>query len=96
VVEVSGGDVATLAASKRDFDRAKAKVAHPVLWDKGNANHKLYGVTEWPYAVLVGPDGRVFWQGDPARLRHRADDRDDIRHRLDEQLGRVARPAVDR
>lgn len=96
MVEVSGGDVATLAASRRDLEKGKAKVAHPVLWDRGNANHKLYGVTEWPYAVVVGPDGVVCWQGDPARLRHRADDRAEFRRRLEGQLGRVARPPVDR
>lgn len=92
VVEVSGGDVATLAASRRDF--ARAKVSHPVLWDRDNANHTNYGVTRWPIAVLVGPDGTVFWQGDPLRLRHNADDRAEFRRRLDEQLGRVGPPGA--
>ena len=70
---MSGGFPATLDASRRDF--ARAKVSHPVLWDRANTNHKTYGVTRWPTAFLVGPDGRVFWQGDPHALRHRADER---------------------
>ena len=93
VVEVSGGAPATLDASRRDFGRAK--VSHPVLWDRGNTNHKNYGVTRWPAAFLVGPDGAVFWQGDPLPLRHRPEERDDFRRRLEEQLGR-ARSSGDR
>jgi hypothetical protein len=87
---VSGGDVATLDASRRDF--ARATVSHPVLWDRGNANHKNFGVTRWPAAFLVGADGRVFWQGDPHALRHRPEERADFRRRLEEQLGQARAP----
>lgn len=86
---MSGGELATLAASRRDF--ARSAPGHPVLWDRRNHNHKNYGVNAWPTAYLVGPDGKVFWQGDPHRLRHQADDRDEFRRRLEEQLERVDR-----
>ncbi len=88
---MSGGAEATLAASRRDF--AKAKVGHPVLWDRANANHKNYGVTEWPSAFLVGPNGAVFWQGDPMRLGGRPGERAEFRRRLAEQLDRAKQPA---
>jgi len=89
---VSGGDVATLAASRRDF--ARSAPGHPVLWDGGNRNHRNYGVTDWPTAFLIGSDGKVFWQGNPHRLRHRADEHGEFLRLLTEQLDR-AHPADD-
>jgi hypothetical protein len=84
VIEVSGGAAVGFANSRRRL--AKWDIRDPVLWDAGNANAKAYAVTGWPSAFLIGPDGRVFWQGNPATLN---DDRDAelaFRERLEQQL----------
>ena len=91
VVEVSGGELASFADSTRRF-RRNEKVAHPVLWDRDNRNHKNYAIMAWPSTYLVGPDGRVFWQGNAAAIRKRPDESAALRRALDEQLGRVERP----
>ncbi len=40
---------------------------HPVLWDEGRQNTKAYGISTWQMAYLIGADGKVFWEGNPAR-----------------------------
>ena len=46
---------------------------HPVLWDSENRNTREYGITAWPFAYLIGKDGKVFWEGNPARWIQRPD-----------------------
>jgi hypothetical protein len=55
------------------------KLQHPVLWDAGCQNSKAYGVTSWPFAYLIGTDGNVFWEGNPARWIH-SQQKDDFMH----------------
>lgn len=61
-------------------------VHHCVLWDEGNRNHKKYGIACWPSAYLIGADGKVFWQGNPARMQARPEDVKNLRKALDDQL----------
>lgn len=49
----------------------KQNLAHPVLWDDQGRNNKAYGITAWPFAYLIGPDGKVFWEGNPTRWLNR-------------------------
>jgi hypothetical protein len=88
VVEVSGGAAVGFAESRRRL--AKWDIRHPVLWDAGNANAKAYAVTGWPSAFLIGPEGRVFWQGNPTSFRDDRDAERAFRERLERQLLRVS------
>jgi len=49
----------------------KLALKHPVLWDKDCENHRQYGLKNWPVAYLIGTDGKVFWEGNPARVVNR-------------------------
>ena len=86
VVEVSGGTAPFEPSRER---LAKWAVAHPVLWDRGNANAKNYAITEWPSAFLIGPDARVVWQGNPATLARDKETEAEFRELLAEQLRRA-------
>ena len=66
-VEVSGGKTAELKLSK--WRLARWAIKHPVLWDYENETAKAYEITGWPSTYLIGPDGKVFWQGNPAPLK---------------------------
>ena len=84
VVEISGGEFVSYQDSQQRL--ARHDVRHPVLWDQANRNHKNYGINSWPAAYLIGPDGRVFWQGNPAWIRGRAEETQKLKTLLEEQL----------
>ena len=86
MIEISGGQLATLAESKEHAE--KENLRHPALWDESNRNHKNYGINSWPAAFLIGADGKVFWQGNPARLQDRPDERAKFRELLTEKLSK--------
>ena len=65
IVEIDGGNFEKLERVKRDV--AKKGVEHLVLWDLDCQNTERYGITAWPGAHLIGPAGRVVWEGNPAR-----------------------------
>lgn len=69
-----------------------AKLKHPVLWDSDCRNTKAYGVTAWPIAYLIGRDGKVFWEGNPARWLQRENRRVRMRQLLEEKLAQSASP----
>jgi len=88
-VEVSGGRCADFESSR---DRlAKWKTRHPVLWDKDNKNVRAFEISGWPSAYLIGADGKVFWQGNPGRLRGRVDDERAFRTALEAELEKARR-----
>ena len=87
VVEVSGGQDA-------EFDRSrdrlqKWKVRHPVLWDRDNKNTRACAISGWPSAYLIGADGRVFWQGNPATFPSRKNDAEAFRRALVAELAKA-------
>ncbi|MFN3485854.1 MAG: peroxiredoxin family protein [Planctomycetota bacterium] len=43
----------------------KSGVPYAVLWDKDGRNIAAYGVQAMPAAYLIGPDGKVVWEGVP-------------------------------
>ena len=45
-----------------------------------------YGVTRFPYAYLIGPDGTVAWEGNPGSLSDKT---------IEKLLGQVERPAAE-
>lgn len=67
------------------------RVTHPILWDLDGRNHQNYGVTTWPYCFLIGVDGRIVWQGNPARLESRRQEADRFRATLATELRKVTR-----
>ena len=87
MVEISGGEFASYQDSQQRL--ACNPVEHSVLWDQDNHNHKNYGISSWPAAYLIGPDGRVFWQGNPAWIRGRVEETEKLRKLLEEQLRAV-------
>lgn len=42
---------------------------YPVFVDDGGATSSAYGVSGIPNAALIGPDGKVAWQGHPGDLK---------------------------
>ena len=84
IVEISGGEFASHGESAKLVEGQD--IRHGVLWDEGNHNHKNYGITSWPAAFLIGADGTVFWQGNPARILGRRDETENMRGLLDKQL----------
>jgi hypothetical protein len=83
VVEVSGGD-ADFESSRRRLGRWI--VTHAVLWDRGNVNAGNYRVRAWPSAFLIGPDGKVAWQGNPSAITRDRDTEAAFRDLLQKQL----------
>ena len=68
VVEVSGGKTAEFKISK--WRLARWEYRHPALWDYENKNARAYEITGWPTAYLIGPDGKVFWQGNAKKVQN--------------------------
>jgi len=83
-MEISGGKLATYEESKHDWDQWKLK--HSALWDKENRNHDNYGIASWPTAYLIGPDGKVFWEGNPAVSLRREKELTAFKKLLEEKL----------
>jgi hypothetical protein len=83
-VEVSGGELATRAESQEHL--ATQDVRHPVLWDESNRNHKNYGIASWPTAYVIGRNGKIIWQGNPARMQDRPDSLAEFRELLKKNL----------
>jgi len=84
IVEVSGDGSTDIATSRQRLDQWS--VRHPVLWDRNGHNMKAYAISAWPTAYLIGRDGKVFWQGNPAMLLGRKDDEAAFRANLTRQL----------
>ena len=71
IVEINQGLQEPLELQRRSVVRQR--VPQLVLWDEANQNTRNYGVRAWPIAFLIGPDGKVKWEGNPARTIHRTD-----------------------
>ena len=87
VVEISGGVHSDFEPSRTRL--AKWSVGHPVLWDRGSANARAYAINGWPSAYLIGPDGKVFWQGTPSAIRRTDSDESAFRELLEGELRKV-------
>jgi hypothetical protein len=83
-MEISGGKLATYEESQEGW--SAWKLTHSALWDKDNRNHENYGVASWPTAYIVGPDGKVFWEGNPAMLLKREKEVAKLKKLLEEKL----------
>ena len=84
MIEISGGKLASYEESQEDWNAWKLK--HSALWDKDNRNHDNYGIASWPTAYLIGPDGKVFWEGNPAVSLRREKDLVSFRKLLESKL----------
>lgn len=67
---------------------------HPVLWDPDCVNTKAYGITGWPVAFLIGVDGRVFWEGNPATWVRRDERVAELRALIEGELAKVDRRSL--
>ena len=64
---------------------------HRVLWDEDCQNTRAYGISAWPFAYLIGPDGKVFWEGNPSQWIHRAEKADTLRLLIEHKLAGINR-----
>ena len=83
-MEISGGKLATYQESQEDWNAWK--LSHAALWDKDNRNHENYGIASWPTAYIIGPDGKVFWEGNPAMLLRREKEVAKLKKLIEEKL----------
>ena len=83
-MEISGGKLATYQESQKDWQTWK--LTHSALWDKDNRNHDNYGIASWPTCYLIGPDGKVFWEGNPAVSLRRERELTAFKKLLEEKL----------
>ena len=84
MVEITGGEQESLEVVRKNAE--KQALNHPVLWDKNCRNHRNYGLKNWPVAYLVGTDGKVFWEGNPARIVSRPDQVKTLKKTIEAQL----------
>ena len=88
IIEIDGGEFEPLELVKQSIDKQKG-LEHLVLWDKERQNHNKYGVTAWPTAYLVGADGRVVWEGSPARVVSRPELVRQLKKLIETELGKA-------
>jgi hypothetical protein len=87
VIEITGGEQEPLDAVRKSVQ--EQALEHPVLWDAACRNHRNYGLKNWPVAYLVGTDGKVFWEGNPARIVARSREVQALRRLIEAQLETV-------
>jgi len=89
VIEVTGGEQEPLDVVKELVE--KQQLNHPVLWDWNCRNHNNYGLKNWPVAYLIDSEGKVFWEGNPARVADRTNDSAELRKLIESKLAAGAR-----
>ena len=67
----------------------KQQLNHPVLWDMNCRNHRNYGLKTWPVAYLIDTHGKVFWEGNPARVVNRRKATAELKKLIEEKLRAV-------
>lgn len=63
IIDVSDGAMDKFDDLKKEVEDKGGKLA--TLWDKGAKNCLAYGIQAYPFAYLVGVDGKVLWEGLP-------------------------------
>ena len=86
LVEIEGGASEPLPIVRASV--ARQDLRHYVLSDQGSRNHEAYGITAWPAAYLLGRDGRVVWEGNPARVVDRPDELAELLELIESELAR--------
>ena len=64
---------------------------HPILWDDACQNTRAYGIEAWPFVYLIGPDGKVFWEGNPSRWLGRPKKAKEMRALIERKLAEATR-----
>jgi hypothetical protein len=85
IIEIDGGTFEALAPARESVQRQQVK--HLVMWDLDRQNTYRYGVEAWPTAYLIGRDGRVVWEGNPARVVDRPEDLAELFALIEAELG---------
>ena len=91
IIEITGGEAEPLEVVKKNAEKLGLK--HPVLWDKDCRNHRQYGLKNWPVAYLIGTDGKVFWEGNPAKVVDRPERVREFRELIEAELKKI-KPAT--
>ena len=87
LIEITGGEQEPLNVVKAIVE--KQQLNHPVLWDMNCRNHRNYGLKNWPVAYLVDIHGKVFWEGNPARVVNRPKATAELKKLIEENLRAV-------
>lgn len=87
LIEITRGEEEPLNVVKEIVE--KQHLNHPVLWDRNCRNHKNYGLKHWPVAYLVDVQGRVFWEGNLARVVNRRKATVELKNLIEEKLKAV-------
>ena len=87
LIEINRGEQERLDVVRAIVERQHLK--HPVLWDKNSRNNKNYGLKKWPVAYLIDTQGKVFWEGNPARVVNRSKAAAALRKLIEEKLKAV-------
>ena len=90
IIEINQGRQETLETQKKSVIRQQ--VPQFVLWDKANQNTRNYGIKAWPIGYLIGPDGKVKWEGNPARTIRRAKPHRQLVELLESNLKQAREP----
>ncbi|MEE3369599.1 MAG: hypothetical protein VX346_09685 [Planctomycetota bacterium] len=92
IIEINQGQQETLETQKKSVIRQQ--VPQFVLWDEANRNTQNYGIKAWPIGYLIGPDGKVKWEGNPARTIRRTKPHRQLVELLESNLKQVRRTPV--
>ena len=84
IIEINGGKFETRELVRESV--LNQRVPHLVLWDKDCQNTKSYGIEAWPTAYLIGRNGRVAWEGNPARVINRRQEYRKLKELLENEL----------
>ena len=84
IIEVDGGRTEPLEEVRETVE--KQFIGQHILWDEENRNHARYGVEGWPWGLLIGPDGKVVWEGNPGRVIERPEALRKLEEMIEAQL----------
>ena len=92
VIEINQGRQETLETQRKSVTRQQ--VPQFVLWDEANQNTRNYGIKAWPIGYLIGADGKVKWEGNPARTIRRTTPHRQLVELLESNLKQVREPLL--
>lgn len=87
IIEINSGRSEPLEVVRKLV--ADKGTRHAIVWDQHNSNHERYGIDAWSRAFLIGVDGRVVWEGNPARVIRRPHALGDLETLLEAELRKI-------
>jgi len=74
VIGLTGPDDygSTLEKAKKVVAQKGKTIRYAIAWDSGGKNYARWMAIDrnvgWPWAILVGRDGRIAWRGHPEKM----------------------------